>query len=350
MQENNNNNWFERHPRLTLSLSTFVGLLLVLFVAEMTVRAFVPAWAPMTAERAVFWQYHDQWGWHHIPDKQAVFKHPDFAVDVRINSKGLRDNEYDYVRTRKKRMLVLGDSYGWGFGVEHSEIFSSLLEQRYADWEIINASVSGYGTVQQELYLQQEGGKYQADVILLLFYDNDFRDNVGLSSYWYNKPFVAAAQTTDGEAELYIEDLPVPPQSLRQRIDGYILGNFYLARGIYPYLGMVLDGIYHLFASPVSFEPADEFAATSFALDQLIKTAEQQGSRVVVVQTPLSKVKHQVIAEQCRGHSIDCLHLNKTFKKKEKDWHFPSDRHWNAKGHRLAADAIDHFLAEKHYW
>ena len=41
-------------------------------------------------------------------------------------------------------MLILGDSFGWGYGVEHHERFSKILEDAHPDWEIINASVTGF--------------------------------------------------------------------------------------------------------------------------------------------------------------------------------------------------------------
>lgn len=41
-------------------------------------------------------------------------------------------------------MLILGDSFGWGYGVEHHERFSKILEEAHPDWEIISASVTGF--------------------------------------------------------------------------------------------------------------------------------------------------------------------------------------------------------------
>jgi len=48
-------------------------------------------------------------------------------VEVVINSKGMRDGEHSMVPTGKRRMLILGDSFGWGYGVEHHERFSKIL-------------------------------------------------------------------------------------------------------------------------------------------------------------------------------------------------------------------------------
>ena len=62
-------------------------------------------------------------------------------MTVKLNSHGLRDNEYLLTRTKNGRILVLGDSFGWGFGVEHEDIFSEVIERRNREWEIINQRV-----------------------------------------------------------------------------------------------------------------------------------------------------------------------------------------------------------------
>src|SRR4030095_12115366 len=103
---------------------------------------------------------------------------PEFSVEVSINSHGQRDDEYPVERTGKRRMFVLGDSLGWGFGVELHERFSERMEDIHPDWEIINASVSGYSTDQELLYLQHQGMVFAPDVVLLLFHPNDFEGNV----------------------------------------------------------------------------------------------------------------------------------------------------------------------------
>ena len=77
-----------------------------------------------------------------------------------------------------KRKLVLGDSFGWGFGVEHQEQFGEILENMHPDWEIVNASVSDYSTDQQYLFYREKGMSFKPDIVLLLFYENDFLDNI----------------------------------------------------------------------------------------------------------------------------------------------------------------------------
>ena len=66
-----------------------VGLLML----ELGSRLFTPQWAPRDADRN-FWAYDETLGWAHSPNQRGTFRHPDFAVDVSINSDGMRDREY----------------------------------------------------------------------------------------------------------------------------------------------------------------------------------------------------------------------------------------------------------------
>ena len=53
----------------------------------------------------------------------------------------------------------------------------ALLEGSARDLEVINAGVGAYGTVQEYLYLREEGLRFDPDLVLLMFYANDLVDN-----------------------------------------------------------------------------------------------------------------------------------------------------------------------------
>ncbi len=193
------NNWFEKNPKKTIFTITLLGIFVVLALVEVGARIFMPGWSPTRPDRVNFWVYDDQLGWAHKKGQKGHFDHRDFSINVYINSDGFRDSEYPLPKTGKKRMLVIGDSFGWGYGVEHNEIFCEIIEQNHPHWEVINASVSGYGTDQQLLFLRERGLEYQPDVVLLLFSKNDFQNNISKEQYWYYKPiFVLKESPNDG--------------------------------------------------------------------------------------------------------------------------------------------------------
>ena len=113
-------------------------------------------------------------GWRGKPKLDLRFQkwQGEFNARIETNSEGFRSNEIPYQRTDdKKRILFLGDSFGWGFGASNSEMFSSILQSKYHEAvEVINLSISGYGLVQYYLMYKTEGIKYNPDTIILLFY------------------------------------------------------------------------------------------------------------------------------------------------------------------------------------
>ena len=62
--------------------------------------------------------YDPELGWRNIPGWRATT----YDRPLVINSKGLRDREYPYEKSDgTRRILVLGDSYAWGYGVRGKE-------------------------------------------------------------------------------------------------------------------------------------------------------------------------------------------------------------------------------------
>ncbi len=152
----------------------------------------------------------DRLGWRNIPNWTGTT----FGQPLSINSKGLRDREYSVAKpVGKRRILVLGDSYAWGYGVRNSQIFSEVLEDRLLpgkSWQVINTAVSGWGTDQQYLFLQDPGFDYEPDVVVVsFFFGNDFREISSSHQYELDKPVFI-------DRELTLANVPVP----RPRKDG----------------------------------------------------------------------------------------------------------------------------------
>lgn len=107
---------------------------------------------------------------------------------VRINSAGLRDREHPIAKPANTiRIALLGDSYCEALQVPMEQTFWWLLQQKLTSCpqfagkqvEIINFGVSGYGTGQELITLQQQVWQYSPDVVMLLVTaGNDISDNL----------------------------------------------------------------------------------------------------------------------------------------------------------------------------
>src|SRR2546430_1564409 len=61
---------------------------------------------------------------------EAVCGSEEFEMKVKINSLGMRDREYSVEKPKGTyRILVLGDSYTFGSGVQADETYAKLLEK-----------------------------------------------------------------------------------------------------------------------------------------------------------------------------------------------------------------------------
>ena len=111
---------------------------------------------------------------------------PDFIQNYeRTNSHGQRDKE----RTLQKpegvrRILLLGDSVVEGYGLRESETISQQLEAFYPDGstEVLNFGVSAYCTRAEIELLEVKGLRFDPDVVILVFVENDF-DNFNREAF-----------------------------------------------------------------------------------------------------------------------------------------------------------------------
>jgi hypothetical protein len=97
------------------------------------------------------------------------------GVDVRINSQGLRDREYSLAKPAGVyRVLILGDSTTLGWGVRAEETAAKILERELGPrFEVINAGVGNYGTVQELTYYKTRGRLFHPDLVILQYFIND---------------------------------------------------------------------------------------------------------------------------------------------------------------------------------
>jgi lysophospholipase L1-like esterase len=108
----------------------------------------------------------------HRPNSEARL----MGVDVKINSDGFRDREYPVARDGKYRMIFLGDSLTFGWGVEKAKTFEEILERELSTrrpTEIINFGVGNYNTVQEVNLFLDKGLKYQPDQVVIFYFIND---------------------------------------------------------------------------------------------------------------------------------------------------------------------------------
>ncbi|MFT5051728.1 MAG: hypothetical protein ACI8QZ_003148 [Chlamydiales bacterium] len=154
---------------------------------------------------------------------------PEYRVQIRTNARGIRaDREFPYEKPAgTRRIVVLGDSYGLGYGVDLEDTFLAEMQRRLgaagADCEVINLSVSGFGNAEELIQLQNEGFRYEPDLVLVAWHSSDFTDNIRSNLFKLD-----ASGGVERVASSYL-----PGLKLRKRLAGYsayrwIAGNSHL--------------------------------------------------------------------------------------------------------------------------
>jgi len=138
-------------------LAVALSVIVTLAAVELGIRIF----SPQTHFSVAVNIWDRQLGMRQIPNCRGCLRTLEFDIDIVISSGGLRDREYSYAKPdNTRRVLCLGDSFTFGYGVEWDETFAKVLEERLdhdktggTRWQVLNAGVNHTGTTHQLAYL-----------------------------------------------------------------------------------------------------------------------------------------------------------------------------------------------------
>jgi lysophospholipase L1-like esterase len=96
----------------------------------------------------------------------------------RTNAHGLRDRDRPAKRLGTTRVLVIGDSYTWGYAVAEEEAYPQVAERLLVargrpDIEVINGGIPDYNSRQERELLKELLPIYQPDAVFLAYVVND---------------------------------------------------------------------------------------------------------------------------------------------------------------------------------
>jgi hypothetical protein len=132
--------------------------------------------------------YHPDLGYTLKPGK-FVFTEKEFSNAYFINSLGVRDTEEALIRPE---IVIIGDSFALGWGVNQEETFAKLLEQK-TKLKTLNTSIPSYGTVREMLML----GKVDISnlkCLIIQYCGDDYDENLRFYLNG-NRPQIMRAQT-----------------------------------------------------------------------------------------------------------------------------------------------------------
>ena len=323
---------------------------------------------------------------------QDDFQWADCRHRVVQNYQGFRGPAWGPGRSAAARLVVLGDSFVWGFGVEEGETFAEVLA-RSTGAEVVNAGVSGYGPDQCLLSWKRHAAGWTPDrVALFVTLANDLDDISATQRYGYRKP--AFRLEEDGTLQLTGVPVPrvdwaaaaqLPPLRIRQnrlsrllaRSALFALTTDALARTAWagPPLeatGMVAtggaDGAMSLHLRPAPPEVEQQWRLFGAILCALQDDVASHGARLTVVAIPAAdevyedrwerRIAHfplepgtvldrtepvrrlTALAQGAGAETIDLLPALRDAGRSDRRLYYAVNHHWTASGHRLVAEVL----------
>lgn len=113
-------------------------------------------------------------GHQHKPNSHARL----MGADVTINALGMRDTELADDAPESARLLMLGDSITFGWGVPQSETVAARLEKMLSEQSgvsvnVLNSGVGNYNTAMEVAWFERYGLALNPDAVVLNVFVND---------------------------------------------------------------------------------------------------------------------------------------------------------------------------------
>jgi len=312
---------------------------------------------PQSVFSATVNTWDERLGTRHIPGARGFVSGDEYEIELVINSKGLRDREFEYENPDgARRILSLGDSFACGYGVPadstYAKVLERLLAERPVSWQVLNAGVGSTGTAHQLAYFLDDGCRYQPDIVIVGFFTgNDFWDNVLCGLY-----------TLEDDRLLRNPVRRTRARSL-ERLTKWVPGYGFLLRHSH---------FIALLRHEVAFWHRKQLTDTAFSDERVVRDGlparlaerllarldercAQTGSALVVMLIPPAGParapdleREATLAEFLDSEGIPCLDLGPIFRgdRARRYLYFSFDAHWTARGHRLAAGELARFLDE----
>ncbi len=124
---------------------------------------------------------HSSIGWVNKPLFQGKIQGENgYPITIRHNNLGLRSSSEVAPKIKtKKRILLLGDCFVYGAGLDENETIAFFLQQELgSEYEVLNGGISAFSTLQEALLFDNLSTVLSPDMVIVGMYNNDIKENV----------------------------------------------------------------------------------------------------------------------------------------------------------------------------
>lgn len=230
--------WFERNPKKSISVIIFILFFSIDFGLAAILKVFglfEPSYITSSISEATYRKAHPVY--HHGLVKNFEYSGAewgDHGYTVRTNSLGFKDAQIRDISLTPtgKRLIIIGDSFTEGVGIEFKHTFVGLLAKQLAkkNIEVLNAAATSYSPIiyYRKIKYLLETIKLKFDQVLVLIDMSDMEDEaLGYEFDRYENviskgdPARLGAATIQAEESLKSTGQPKPPMSFKEFFTQY---------------------------------------------------------------------------------------------------------------------------------
>lgn len=343
---------------ITAEIKNLLLLLVTILLCSLSLEIFIRVWDPPIATPGMY-QIHRPspvFGWELVPGASGFGR---AGTYIHINRDGFRDVDYPLKKKATVfRIMVIGDSFTFGQGVNLEDTYSKHLERRINDIgktsEVISCGVIGYGMWQYLETLKRKVIPYKPDLVILGLFIDDITTSVSPYKHLQNWPGTNpfAKDASGMMSRSYLWNFLKNWITLVETKYRYLRGHKYL-KGIEKRKEATgpahpESNWYQIMYGKLPKNIYSDFAETLYTFIRICETVNTQ---VIVVLIPDAAQLHEpdrqkvnlFVAQICKDIGVPFVDVIKRFEKEEDPrtlYLFPLDAHTSPKGHRLIADSI----------
>ena len=291
-------------------------------------------------------------GWIGVENYTGRFKKQDFDVLISTDSEGFRLND---INTNDNEILptiiILGDSFTWGWGVENNQIFSYKLQRELInDFNIKNLGMNGYGNIQELILLKRtiENSSIPKQVFVMVF-KNDFIDNIDKGNE--SRPYLEIDENSTKLMNTFVKN-PIGGTLKNIKRNSYLLSYLSYSVHLYKLSKQIEKSNIEIINSNQNKDNKISYKAKKgmeYALNKFNKLAIEHKFDLNIVYIPsigddFSKNNQSPYRKAIRNitnkNNIKLIDLTEAYTENFDNYYLEHDEHWNTIGHSLAATIL----------
>jgi hypothetical protein len=296
-------------------------------------------------------------GWRGKPDIRRRFHTLDFDVIVEHDAHGFRRPEPAPPQDARGRVLFLGDSFTWGWGVGQGEVFTDHLQRALAkQFAVDNRGVNAFGTGQELLLLQDQLRERSYEKVVVVFCGNDVVDNVDHKEH---RP------QFDLSGDALVPRNQPAPATLQTPFEAFVDGHSRAAL-FFSYHFTLLKNwlrpdtstsdVHGPSTSSVNFHSFPGYPVTARLLQEIARLARDHGATPYLVYVPprseldafpsanpYDRAVRDMVEQIARENGFVSIDVGERLRgeiARGVNVAFAHDDHWNPTGHRIVAQAL----------